>query len=175
MPKFLDDSTFSVQERAIQNLIELIRDMEDPDVLAGDPPEPTKLWKNVFRGDPDDNPQWNTMNCPFVAVDDGDTSVVGQMIPMHVDKEMNLLVHFRFVRGSQVEEGTVVDPYTVYNYYLARLQETILTDYRLGGTIRDVFETSSAPQIFREDNMQGGFLALTLRFAHQRENPFTTR
>lgn len=176
MPNFEDPQYQTVAEQAIVALMALIADMRDPDIplSSGDPGYPgfSKLFKNVFRGDPDDNPQWTALQCPFVAVEDGDNAITGQQIPMVVNREIVIYVHVRFARGQQG-----VDPYKVFNYYLGRLQNTILTNYRLGDppVVRDINETASAPQIFREDNMQGGYLALSARLAHVRENPYVLR
>ena len=128
------------------------------------------MWKNVLRGDPDDQNFQADMG-PFVCVEDGDEVVTSQWMHDANKKGLVIYFHVRFPRGI----GGAVDAATVFNYYLGKLQATIFSDYRLGGLCHDIQETSNAPQIFTQDNLQGGYLAINAEYRHQPMNPYQHR
>lgn len=170
MPDFalFKNTNPSVVERIIAKAIDLLRTMEDPDNADGDT---YSLFKNAERGDPDDHPEWDALRAPFAAVDEGEDSVEGNWTDHGIQHNLILTIHVRFTKGF----GGGVDPYTVFRYYLAHLQVLFLSDPRFGGTCTNVQEVSSAPQVFTQDNLQGGYLTLQFTYRTPKEDPFNQR
>lgn len=170
-PVIPSDARLTVREKIIAYLMTQVAAMRQ---YGEDEEDIGPLFKNVRRGDPDDDPNYTkVINAPMCYVEDGEEVSQGaQMLYTQevISKALTVYVHVRFEKGQRG-----VDPFKVFNYYLGRLQQTILTDYRLGNNAIDVNESASSPQIFNGDNLQGGFLVLTVIYRHVRNNPYEQR
>lgn len=156
----------SIRERVVAHIQQLLREL--PCEVEGH--EADKLFRSIGRGDPDELAEINVNSSPAAYVEDGEEERVGEWSCQHISKELMVYIHFRFPKGQQG-----VEPYTVFNYYLTRVQQAIFADTKLGGNCSDVNERGSSPQIFPSDGLLGGSLVLVIKYRHPQSDPTTLR
>lgn len=164
LPTIPDGEPLILREKIIQYIMTSLEGLYRTD------PTGDKLFKHVFRGDPDDEDNGDKYGYPAVWVEDGDEEKGSDMTQQVVHKTMIVYVHLRYDKG----QGGV-DPYKIFNYYLGRVVKMILEDNRLGGNCFDCNEVGSSPKVFTQDRSQGGTLVLAVRYRHVRNDLYTQR
>lgn len=159
-----DAAPETVAEQIVGRLITSIKAMTRSD--DGSP-----LFKDVRRGDPDEEASNNVLTVPACYVEDSNDEIINtQTTQLVVSRELSIIVHVRFMRGQQG-----VDPYKVFQYYRGLLSAMLLRPEFIRPLGTDMYEVGYSPEIFQSVSMQGGTIVLRARYRHERFDPYTPR
>jgi hypothetical protein len=152
----------TVKERVVIEFERLIKEMVRED-------DNSPLFKTVLRSPPDEI-EYRPLNGPYCFIEESNDDISGTQMytELVVSRELSLIVSVRF----QIDRQAGDDPFSVWNYFLGKLQETLLVSYKLNGRLFDLDEIQNAPEVISmNDNFLGGFIIFRAKYRHAKSNP----
>lgn len=132
-------------------------------ILAMQDEDGGNMWRAVYYGDPLLIPN---DKAPFVAIDCGTEDKKHS----YGGCTVYTLPVFYYMRWTN-KQG--VDPQDKYLYYLARMQQTVLSNHNLGGLSHNVEEEDNAHTIMGiNDVYPGGYLHVLITYKTRLHNPY---
>lgn len=158
-----DGENETIAEQIIQKLMADVKAM-----IRSDDGSP--LFKNVMRGDPDEE-EILPLQTPACFVQDSDDPVKETLYTQDViERELSVIVHVRFTKGQQG-----VDPFRVFQYYRGKLTQLFGQANYIRPLGLIMYEIGYSPEVFKPQNIQGGNIVFRVKYRHERSNPYTAR